>query len=155
MKRRKDRVRTTSPEHQRSDHQNEQHEEVFLAVVGAHLQGLPLNHELTALGAVLVRATCTQPLYRLYELPGEAPLRPGLVRVGESNGSAIEVEVWSLLVAAFGAFVTRVPPPLVIGTVALESGDAVKGFLCESYAIVDANDISHFHGWRHYLSARG
>lgn len=34
-----------------------------LAVAGAHLSGLPLNHQLTSLGATLVRTVRTAPVY--------------------------------------------------------------------------------------------
>ena len=51
-------------------------------VVGAHLTGLPLNGQLVDCGARLDRATRTAPCYRLYELPGTSPRKPGLVRVG-------------------------------------------------------------------------
>jgi allophanate hydrolase len=122
---------------------------VQLAVVGSHLSGEPLNHELTALGARLVRTTQTAPVYRLYALPGGPPARPGLVRTG-SGGTAIEAEVWTLDPAAFGAFAARVPAPLAIGTVTLADGGTVKGFLCESHAVAEARDISHLGGWRAY-----
>ncbi|HAD85721.1 MAG TPA: allophanate hydrolase, partial [Rhodospirillaceae bacterium] len=68
---------------------------IEIAVVGAHLKGLPLNGELTALGAQYLRSARTRADYRLYELPGSAPRKPGLLRVAEGQGHAIEVEVWS------------------------------------------------------------
>lgn len=40
-----------------------------LAVAGAHLTGLPLNHQLTELGAKLVRTVRTAPVYSEYRLP--------------------------------------------------------------------------------------
>jgi len=127
---------------------------VRLAVVGAHLSGLPLNHQLTERGARLVGASRTAPLYRLYALPGTTPPKPGLVRTTNGGGAAIAVEIWELPEAAFGSFVAEIAPPLGIGTVVLEDGSAVKGFLAESYACADASDISHHGGWRAYLGAR-
>jgi len=70
----------------------------------------------------------------------------------DRKGSAIEVEVWELPVAGFGRFVTKIPPPLGIGTLVLEDDEAVKGFVCESYAVANAPEISHFGGWRAYLA---
>ena len=56
--------------------------------------------------------------------------------------------------AAFGSFVAEVPPPLAIGTVTLDDGSRVKGFVCESYAVQGAEDISSFGGWRKYLALK-
>jgi allophanate hydrolase len=124
-----------------------------LAVCGAHLSGLPLNRHLTALGARLVRAARTSPLYKLYALPGSAPPKPGLVRVGEGEGGgAIEVEVWELPTAAYGNFVEMIPAPLGIGTITLEDGSTVQGFLCEAVAVRGARDITAGGGWRAFLT---
>jgi allophanate hydrolase len=125
-------------------------DKIPLAVVGAHLAGEPLNHQLTGAGGVFVRAARTAPAYRLHALPGTSPPKPGLVRAA-AEGTAIEVEVWALPPAAFGAFVARVPPPLCIGSVELEDGSRVSGFLCEGHAIAGAPDISTHGGWRAYL----
>ena len=127
---------------------------VTLAVVGAHLSGLPLNHELTSRGARLVATTATAKSYRLYALGGTQPAKPGLVCTGNASGAEIEVELWSLPVAAFGSFVASVPPPLGIGTIALRDGSQVQGFVCESYAVAQAQDISSYGGWRTYLARR-
>jgi len=124
---------------------------VRLAVVGAHLSGQPLNWQLTDRHARLVCATRTVPRYQLYALPGTTPPKPGLVQSGE-GGSAIEVEVWEMSVEAFGSFVAAVPPPLGIGTIALEDGQLVKGFLCEEVAIRGARNISQFGGWLAFLA---
>jgi len=129
-------------------------ERVELAVVGAHLAGQPLNHELVALGGRLAIQTRTPPDYRLFALDGTDEPRPGLLRTGEGAGVSIELEVWSLSVEAFGAFVARVPAPLAIGTVKLEDGRAVKGFLCEHRATAAAEDITDFGGWRAYRAHR-
>lgn len=124
---------------------------VELAVVGAHLRGLPLHRELQELGARFVEETRTAPLYRLYALPGTTPPKPGLVRA--EAGTAVEVEVYRLSHEAFGRFAGRVPAPLAIGTVFLAAGRGVKGFLCESVAVSNATDISHYGGWRNYVKA--
>lgn len=124
-----------------------------VAVCGAHLSGLPLNSQLTGLGATLVKATKTAPQYRLFALPGTTPPKPGLVRVAE-QGAVIAVEVWELPTAAFGHFVAAIPAPLGIGTVTLEDGSSVQSFLCEAVAVVGAKDVTSFGGWRAYLAAK-
>jgi allophanate hydrolase len=121
-------------------------------VCGAHLEGQPLNHQLVDRGARLVARTATAPTYRLVALPTDPP-KPGLVRVAD-GGAAIEVEVWSLDAAGFGAFVAEVPAPLAIGTVVLADGSSVMGFTCEGLAAADAPDITAHGGWRAYLASR-
>jgi allophanate hydrolase len=128
--------------------------EIELAVVGAHLSGLPLNRELTERGARYLRTVPTEPDYRLYALRGGPPQRPGLLRVAAGEGGAIETEVWALPPAAFGAFVAGIPAPLGIGTLRLADGTAPKGFLVEAAGIVDAADITRFGGWRGYTASR-
>ncbi|MEW5902728.1 MAG: allophanate hydrolase [Pseudomonadota bacterium] len=127
---------------------------VRVAVCGAHLEGLPLNHQLTSRGAHLVARTHSSPDYKLYALPGGPPQRPGMVRVAQ-GGSAIEVEVWEMADREFGSFVAGIPAPLGIGTLQLADGSSVTGFICEPYAVQDAQDITCFGGWRAYLQQRG
>jgi allophanate hydrolase len=122
-----------------------------LAVCGAHLSGLPLNSQLTALGARLVRATQTSPDYKLFALPNTTPPKPGLIRVSE-GGASIVVEVWELSTDAYGRFVAAIPSPLGIGTLTLIDGERVQGFLCETYAVNGARDVTSFGGWRAYLA---
>jgi allophanate hydrolase len=126
--------------------------EIAVAVVGAHLSGLPLNGELRALGGRLLQAARTAPDYRLYALDGTVPPKPGLLRVEAGMGAAIDVEVWALPVQAFGTFIGGVITPLSIGTVTLSDGRCVKGFLMEAVAAASARDISSFGGWRAYLA---
>lgn len=127
---------------------------VEVCVVGAHLSGLPLNGELVALGAELCRKVATRPDYALHALPGTVPPKPGLIRVADGAGTAIETEVWALTAVAFGRFVAAIPPPLGIGTIRLADGSAPKGFLCEAVALEGARDVSRFGGWRAFLEAR-
>ena len=124
---------------------------VLLAVCGAHLSGLPLNHQLTGRGGRLVRATHSSADYQLYALPGGPPQRPGMLRVAE-GGMSIALEVWALSATAFGEFVAQIPPPLGIGSVTLEDGSHVCGFVCEAYALAQATDISAWGGWRAWLA---
>lgn len=127
---------------------------VALAVVGAHLSDQPLNHQLTQRGAHLVRTCRTAPKYRLFALPGTTPPKPGLIRCSQgAAGHRIEVEVWELDAEGFGTFVAAIPPPLGIGTLELDDGTLVKGFLCESSALECATDISQFGGWRAFLAS--
>lgn len=126
-------------------------DEIALAVCGAHMTGLPLNGELTALGARFLRACLTAPGYRLHALSGGPPRRPGLVRDPE-EGAAIAVEVWALPRKALGAFVAGIPAPLCIGSVSLEDGSVVKGFLCETAGLSGASEITHLCGWRAFLA---
>lgn len=119
-----------------------------LAVVGAHLTGMPLNHELTGPGGLKLAETTTAPGYRLYVLPATTPPKPGLIRDPAYAGPGIAVEVWALPAAAFGIFVARIPAPLGIGRLTLADGSEVSGFLCEAHAVQGAKEISAFGGWR-------
>lgn len=121
-----------------------------IVVVGAHLTGMPLNHELTGPGGVLLQTTRTANDYRLYALPGTVPPKPGMVQDPGFAGEGIAVEVWALPAAAFGAFVARIPAPLGVGKVALQDGSRVTGFLVESHALQGADEITRFGGWRAY-----
>ena len=127
---------------------------IALAVVGAHLAGLPLNPELVALGGVFLREAETTSDYRLYALPGSKPPKPGLLRVTDGEGAAIRLELWTLDKASFGAFVAGIPAPLGVGTIRLSDGSSAKGFLVEAEAVKGAEDITKFGGWRAYLDAR-
>jgi allophanate hydrolase len=126
--------------------------EIALAVVGAHLSGMPLNGELKREGGRLLEVARTAPDYRLFALAGTVPPKPGLLRVAQGEGHAIELEVWALPAEGFGRFVGQVPTPMTIGTLRLDDGRTVKGFLVEAEATAGARDISSFGGWRAYLT---
>jgi len=126
---------------------------VQLAVVGAHLSGMPLHWQLSSRGARLARRVRTAAAYRLYAMAGTSPPKPALVH-SAADGVAIDVEVYELGVAEFGSFVADVPAPLAIGTVELEDGTAVKGFVAEPRALAGATDVSAYGGWRAYLASR-
>jgi allophanate hydrolase len=128
--------------------------EIPIAVVGAHLAGMPLNGELKSLGARWLETTLTAADYRLYALDGTDPAKPGLLRVAEGAGAMIEIEIWALPAETYGRFVTTVPAPLSIGTIRLAEGRTVHGFLVESAALEGARDISSFGGWRAFLAQR-
>jgi allophanate hydrolase len=124
--------------------------EIAIAVVGAHLSGMPLNGELRALNGRLLMVTTTAPDYKLFALRGTVPPKPGLVRVERGAGTRITLEVWALTAEGFGKFVSNIPAPMAIGTLRLEDGSEVKGFLVEPAALDGAHDISAFGGWRRY-----
>jgi allophanate hydrolase len=125
---------------------------VKLAVVGAHLAGMPLHWQLTSREARLVAATKTAPAYKLYAMAETTPPKPALIHVGD-GGSAILVEVYELDFEAFGSFTAEVPAPLAIGTVTLEDGTSVKGFVAEPRALNGATDITELGGWRAYIAS--
>ncbi|WP_294331460.1 allophanate hydrolase [uncultured Sphingomonas sp.] len=127
-------------------------ETVKLAVVGAHLEGMPLHWQLTSREATFVEATTSAPTYKLYAMAESVPPKPALVH--SEDGAAIALEVYELDMAAFGSFVAEVPPPLAIGTVTLADGSMVKGFVAEPRAMTGAEDITALGGWRAYI-ARG
>lgn len=126
--------------------------QVQVAVCGAHLSGLPLNGQLSSRGARLLRSVNSSADYKLYALTGGPPLRPGMVRVAQ-GGAPIAMEIWEMPASAFGSFVAGIPAPLGIGTVVLEDGSTVLGFVCEAIAAESALDITHHGGWRAYLAA--
>jgi len=124
---------------------------VQVAVVGAHLSGMPLNGQLTERGATLVQATTTAPHYRLYALAGTVPPKPGLQR--SEDGAAIALEVWSMPQDAVGSFLALIPPPLGLGSVELADGRWVHGFICEGHALAGAEEVTRHGGWRAYVAS--
>ena len=126
---------------------------IEIVVVGAHLTGQPLNHELTSVGGHFVEAMRTTAEYRLFALANTLPPKPGLIREPGFAGPGIEIEVWALPAAAFGRFVAAIPAPLGVGKIKLTNGRDVSGFLCESNALNGAQDITSFGGWRAYRAS--
>jgi len=125
---------------------------IAVAVCGAHLDGLPLNWQLTERGGVLAQRTHSAKAYRMYALAGGPPLRPGLIR-DQQQGAAIELELWQLPASEFGSLVANIPAPLGIGKLELADGRWVSGFICEPYAIDGAEEITHLGGWKRYLES--
>ena len=120
-----------------------------IGVCGAHMQGLPLNHQLVSLGAKYVKTCKTVQGYRLFNVPQKTPPRPGLLR-DTLSPFTIELELWEMPLVSFGAFIMHVASPLCIGTILLEDGSSTYGFLCEADALKNAEEISQFGGWRKY-----
>jgi len=131
---------------------NPPHGCLLMAVVGAHLSGQPLNWQLTQRGGRLIKTTKTSPHYRFFALANTTPPKPGLVRDPAFTGPGIEVEIWALPADTVGTFVEGVPQPLSIGTLELEDGSLVKGFLVEPVGTEGGLDITHLGGWRYYLA---
>src|SRR5690606_175545 len=122
-----------------------------IAVVGAHLKGMPLNTQLIERNALFVEATVTANCYRLFDLPNTTPPKPGLIRT--EQGGEILVELWDIPLLSFGSFVALIPAPLGIGTLTLKDGREVKGFICEGAAVEGAKDITELGGWRAYINS--
>ena len=124
-----------------------------IAVVGAHLSGMPLNHELTSRGAYLLERTRSASHYQLYALAGSVPPKPALVAATEAETAtaAIELELWALPKSQWADFLAGIPTPLGLGTVLLADGRRVKGFICEPGALSGARNITEFGGWRAFI----
>lgn len=125
---------------------------ISIAMVGAHLEGMPLHWQVQDAGARLVARCKTAPHYSLYALRQTTPPKPGLRRV-ESGGSSIAVEVYDFPLSSVGDFLAQIPHPLGIGSLELSDGSWVKGFICEPIGLADAVDITQFGGWRAYTES--
>ncbi len=153
---------------------------ILLAVGGAHMAGMPINHELTSEGGAYVRLTRTASDYRLHVLDTPLGPRPGIERIGRGAGASdatagaaasaaaphpsafgafpggaagpgVEVEVWSIPSERLGAFIHRVPPQLALGPITLFDGSTALGFLgAASDEVAGARLVP---SWRHF--ARG
>ena len=124
---------------------------VRIAVVGAHLRGMPLNGQLTACHARFIRESSTSDAYRLYALADTVPPKPGLIRVPPGTGARIAIEVWEMPLSFYGSFVAQIPSPLGIGQISTFDNELIQGFLCESQAIEGSKDITAYGGWKAYL----
>ncbi len=126
---------------------------ISVAVCGAHLEGMPLNHQLSERNAILLESTTTSNNYQFYALAGGPPFRPGLKRVDQ--GESILIEIWAVPEEHFGSFVAGIPAPLGIGKLETINGDWVSGFICEDYGLEGARDITAFKDWREYIKSLG
>ena len=126
---------------------------IKIAVCGAHMEGLTLNWQLKDLGAHFIQKSKTSSYYNLFALTDLNPIRPGLLRSFNQDGNAINLEIWSVPKKNFGKFIEYVQAPLSIGSVELEDGKWIKGFLCETYGTINAKNISHIGDWREYIKA--
>lgn len=126
-------------------------DEMIIAVCGAHMSGLPLNHQLTDRDGQFLTEAMTAPEYRLFALAGGPPARPGLLR--DSEGSSVPLELWSLPISEVGSFLSGIPAPLGLGTIRLADNTEVTGFLCETAGLEGATEIDPKAGWRGFLTA--
>jgi len=126
-----------------------------IAVAGLHLSGQPLNYQLVSLGGRLKKTCFTAPKYKMFLIKDEKGMKPGLVRLSNGQlGGQYELEVWELPVEHAGRFIAQIPAPLGIGTLMLENGETVKGFICEPLVVQESEDISLYPGWRAFIAAR-
>ncbi|MEM1434552.1 MAG: allophanate hydrolase [Pseudomonadota bacterium] len=124
-----------------------------LLLAGAHMDGLPLNHQVRSRGGRLLRRCRTAPGYRIFALPGGPPERPALVADSSSDAS-IEVELWDLPPETVGSFLAGIPAPLGLGKVQLDDGSEVVGFIGAAGCEQGARDVTVHGGWRGWLAAR-
>jgi allophanate hydrolase len=127
---------------------------IEIAVVGAHLQGMPLHSQLTERHARFIKSCKSAKSYQLFALPNTNPPKPGLVK-SKTNGAAIDLEVYAMPLSEVGSFLGLIPAPLGLGNIELDDGSWVKGFICEPYAIEGAKDISDLGGWKAYIHQLG
>lgn len=127
---------------------------IRIAVVGAHLSGQPLNPQLTEREGRLAGTARTGPHYRLFALAGTKPEKPGLIFDPSFSGRGIEVEIWEIPEEHVGSFLKLVAAPLGLGTLRLEDGSTVHGFICEGSGVEGAREITEFGGWRAYRASQ-
>lgn len=126
--------------------------EMKIAVCGAHMSGLPLNKDLTLRGGRFLSCATTANDYQFYALGGGSPDRPGLVRTAKGKGFEIDLEIWALPKTEIGSFLDTIPSPLGLGTLHLNDGSSVKGFICEAEGATGAKEISDLKSWRQFIS---
>ena len=123
---------------------------VHLAVNGTLMRGLELNPNMIDAGAMFVRETTTQPVYRLWSI---ADHHPAMIRVA-TGGAAVAVEVWAVPPDGLAKILLREPPGLCIGKVTLADGEEVLGVLGEPLLVEGQREITSYGGWRAYTRAR-
>ncbi|MFI8569678.1 allophanate hydrolase [Rhodococcus sp. NPDC078407] len=121
---------------------------IEVLVVGAHLRGFPVHHQLTDRGARFSGEVTTSADYRLVDLHTTPP-KPGLVRK-EGDGAPIAGELYRMSAAALGTFLAGLPSPMGLGPVELSDGRWVTGFCCAHDVAAAGSDITEFGGWRAY-----
>lgn len=124
-------------------------EGVEVLVVGAHLKGFPVHHQLTDRGARFLGEVSTSDSYRFVDL-GTTPPKPGLVRHGPGLGASIAGELYRISAAGLGTFLAGLPVPMGLTSVELSDGRWVTGFCCSHEAAEAGTDITEFGGWRAY-----
>ena len=144
---------------------------IQLAVCGLHMRGQKLEHQLTDLGANFSRTCRSSPIYELYAItdPAAGTCKPGMIAVGPAKGESIELDIWDLPIESLGKFFLQIPAPLGLGTVCLDDGSSVKGFICEGYIAslgdghsghsqmqskLQVENITKHASWKQYLKQR-
>jgi allophanate hydrolase len=121
----------------------------LVAVAGAHLSGLPLNHQLVGLGGQLHSRARTSPGYRMYRLATGPVARPALVWTGTGPPEGLPLELWDLPDQGVGALLALIDAPLGLGRLTLHDRREVTGFV--AVGAVEGNDITADGGWRGHL----
>ncbi|WP_338888027.1 allophanate hydrolase [Rhodococcus sovatensis] len=121
-------------------------------VVGAHLSGFPVHHQLTDRGARFLGEALTSDAYRFVDL-GTTPPKPGLVRQGPGLGAPIAGELYRMSAAGLGTFLAGLPVPMGLTKIELSDGSWVTGFCCSHEAAEAGLDITDFGGWRSYRAS--
>ncbi|MEU6860075.1 allophanate hydrolase [Glycomyces sp. NPDC046736] len=116
-----------------------------LVVFGAHMKGMPLNRQLTDLGARYDGEITTAAAYRMYALDTTVP-KPFLVR--DERGTNLPGERWLLSRAALGTFLHALPAPMTLGPLELADGTWTTGFTANTPTGVD---ITEEGGWRAHV----
>lgn len=123
---------------------------MLIAVNGTLMQGQFTNHILIEAGAKFAADARTAPVYRLWNIGDKYP---AMVR-DEQGGGSISLELWEIEPEKMIAVFDKEPPGLVIGRVLLDNGTSVAGILAEPYILAGSQEITQYHGWREYQSAR-
>lgn len=126
-------------------------ENVQLAVNGTLMQGLELNGNLLAVGAVFVRSALTEPSYRLWSIDDR---HPAMIKV-TTGGNAIALEIWHVPSAGLATILWQEPPGLCIGKILLADGEIVLGVLGEPSLCEGKREITSWGGWREYMNNSG
>ena len=125
-----------------------------VAVVGLHLSGQPLNHQLISLNSSFIRSCKTAACYALYLVEDEKGRKPALVKLPHNQvGNQFELEIWDIPMKNVGQFLSAIPSPLGLGTLFLDDGSCVHGFICEPRVIAESRNISSFSGWKTFLAS--
>lgn len=116
-----------------------------LVVFGAHMKDMPLNHQLTDLGARYDGDVTTACAYRMHALDTTVP-KPFIVR--DRAGTSLPGERWLLSPAALGTFLHALPAPMTLGPIELADGTWTTGFTANPPAGADITDKG---GWRAHI----
>lgn len=135
---------------------------MLLAVCGLHMLDGILNYQLVERGASFIKQTKTLSKYTMHALTTDnGAVKPALVfhpRGGPHTGP-VTVEVWDIPNEHIGSLLQIIPPPLGLGTVHLQDGTTVYGFIAEGWATdttattimgIQSEDITRFGGWREW-----